>query len=787
MSTLKLLLYLNSRYPSRVLPTCYLLNYISLTSKHVQFFSVCGSLQGRKAQQKHATAVAGKAISDDLDFFGVEHYTGIRKEEHAREKEAWLQSQNLAMSQSEETASQESEKQSTKMESFEEAEHYHSVGEAEHYHSDLVEQLIISCSPQKKKTENAVKHDFGWVRYDIKKPPEMDVRSNKVEYTERRSNRFSNIAGESLRKSLRGKRNEMLKITNRSEFSSLSDIGPTDNDGIISDREFGSSFIEDQYFQYDVKPKHMDTQSQTKVPDTQIDVMANEFPKKEKSHTKSHLLHEKIVTDSRENSDEDNESNLSYIDKQYFMTQADTKPKFRKKTLSSVESNFDTPTKSFGSDFIDDQYFHYNLGKDHDQKFSTPVASKTDKKKKLMSLQSAENVTKSKINNAFVDQSKAQHEGSDYIDEQYFSTNSYANKSRATKSTAEESVPTIVNNRRMQTEKEAKTISLNETSKKKDDQKAETAREVAMQIRKELNTTKGIRLYGKMNVKEVDSKGFFILKEQVPDFTNVPASDIADLLRKNIIYNHNDIVAINKPYGLCSQSGPGVRVNVEQLSCEILPSVDLHLITKLDKETTGVMLLAKTAQMARALHDSLRQGEAVRKYLVVTKNAPKLLRGEINIPIADGEVAGKVRKTLKPYGNSEMQIPARLSKNAERAVTRYNVLDKQDQCAILECVPLTSVKHQIRVHLAFGLNCPILGDHKYSHFDKIAPMKLPPTMLDRLRIRQSKVRHVAMHMHARSVVIPEFLDGQNLVVSAPLPSHFVKNIKKLKLKMPPRK
>ncbi|GBN78334.1 Mitochondrial RNA pseudouridine synthase rpusd4, partial [Araneus ventricosus] len=92
------------------------------------------------------------------------------------------------------------------------------------------------------------------------------------------------------------------------------------------------------------------------------------------------------------------------------------------------------------------------------------------------------------------------------------------------------------------------------------------------------------------------------------------------------------------------------------------------------------------------------------------------------------------------------------------------------------------IKHQIRVHFGFGLSCPILGDHKYSHLDKLAPQKLQSDLLQRLHVRQSKVRHIPMHIYARSIFIPQYKDGRNLFVMAPMPIHMSKNLQRLKFK-----
>ena len=67
-------------------------------------------------------------------------------------------------------------------------------------------------------------------------------------------------------------------------------------------------------------------------------------------------------------------------------------------------------------------------------------------------------------------------------------------------------------------------------------------------------------------------------------------------------------------------------------------------------------------------------------------------------------------------------------------------------------------KHQVRVHSAEGLSCPILGDHKYSHSDTLRPQLLSKYILDRLKIPQTKTRYIPMHLHLRKILIPcEFL------------------------------
>ncbi|KAK2166706.1 hypothetical protein NP493_1293g01033 [Ridgeia piscesae] len=184
-----------------------------------------------------------------------------------------------------------------------------------------------------------------------------------------------------------------------------------------------------------------------------------------------------------------------------------------------------------------------------------------------------------------------------------------------------------------------------------------------------------------------------------------------------------------------------------------------------------------------------KKREVVKRYWVITKGVPNPLEGVIDIPMAEAEVEGKYRMALRPNYTSETKLLMRSSHKVKKreAVTNYRVLDSHQSTALVECQPESGVKHQIRCHLAFGLNTPILGDHKYSHYSKIAPQKLYPDILQRLGVRQAKVRHLPMHLHAVNVILPEFNNGHNVFISARLPRHFVQNMKWLKLKVPKRK
>ncbi|XP_074641307.1 uncharacterized protein LOC141899053 [Tubulanus polymorphus] len=305
-----------------------------------------------------------------------------------------------------------------------------------------------------------------------------------------------------------------------------------------------------------------------------------------------------------------------------------------------------------------------------------------------------------------------------------------------------------------------------------------TAFDHAMKIRRELKSGR------KSKGPDVDSKGFRILKYQTPDFSTVMSQTMVRMIKDAVVYNDGDIVIIDKPYGIASHGGPGVQHSIGKMLGDLtkllfpMSSDKLQLLHRLDKECTGILVLARTPQTVSRIKKMFKDREVIKKYWFITKGIPSPEEGVIDIPMKEVKVGNHFRMGLIP----EKVMTRKQIEDASQAITQYRILDKNGSAAIVECQPVTGVKHQIRTHMAFGLNCPILGDHKYSHLTKLAPQRLHADILLRLGIRQAKARHVPMHLHAKSIVLPHILDGRNLFVRTNLPSHFSKNMKRLKLK-----
>ncbi|KAF8792780.1 Mitochondrial RNA pseudouridine synthase like protein [Argiope bruennichi] len=289
--------------------------------------------------------------------------------------------------------------------------------------------------------------------------------------------------------------------------------------------------------------------------------------------------------------------------------------------------------------------------------------------------------------------------------------------------------------------------------------------------------------------EQYDSKGFRILKNQVPDLKYYTRDEILELLIKNVLYSDDDLVVLNKPYNLVMHESktvkdPCLSQYLDDLAAELDKKTykpKLITVHRLDKETSGCLLLARNEISAQRLLSFFSQRKIIKTYWIVTIKVPNPLEGVIDMPISEGSINGRARMVLHPDLPKDVSYQNH-SKSGKRAVTHYKVISESGNAALVEAKPETGIKHQIRVHFGFGLSCPILGDHKYSHLDKLAPQKLQSDLLQKLHVRQSKVRHIPMHIYARSILIPQYRDGRNLFVMAPMPIHMSKNLQRLKFK-----
>jgi len=225
----------------------------------------------------------------------------------------------------------------------------------------------------------------------------------------------------------------------------------------------------------------------------------------------------------------------------------------------------------------------------------------------------------------------------------------------------------------------------------------------------------------------------------------VSAAD-AEELRARVLYRDDGVLAIDKPAGLAVQGGSGQKRHLDAMLAALCFEKDEppRLVHRLDKDTSGVLLLARDAATAKALTAAFK-GKDVRKlYWAAVAGAPKPPRGRIDLPLAklparEGERMGVDRQS------------------GQRAETLYRTLAARGRrAAWLALMPLTGRTHQLRAHLS-AIGHPILGDGKYGG-DKAHPGDLgalPGRLL----------------LHARELALAHPEDGTTLRITAPLPEH----------------
>ena len=227
-----------------------------------------------------------------------------------------------------------------------------------------------------------------------------------------------------------------------------------------------------------------------------------------------------------------------------------------------------------------------------------------------------------------------------------------------------------------------------------------------------------------------------------------PRAQDAGLLEELILYMDKSVIVLNKPSGLATQGGSGLTRHVDgmldQLTFE--KKQRPRLVHRLDRDTSGVLVVARTVPAAAALAKSLAQRDASKVYWALTRGVPRQARGTIRAALA------------KEGGRGEERMAVADHDEAKHAVTDYAVLDRVgEEFAWVAAKPVTGRTHQIRVHLA-SLGTPIVGDFKYG----AQAAKGKGAIADRL------------HLHARSIDIAN-PDGGRLTVTAPLPPHMKKS------------
>ena len=197
--------------------------------------------------------------------------------------------------------------------------------------------------------------------------------------------------------------------------------------------------------------------------------------------------------------------------------------------------------------------------------------------------------------------------------------------------------------------------------------------------------------------------GYAVRTKKTESGDNFTLSDLEEL-RKCIIHSDDDIVVFNKPAGLAVQGGSGIRKSVDKMAAALFPYDKISLVHRLDRETSGLLVVAKNLHAAQNLATAFQAKTAHKEYLALLNGDVKPPRGTID----DYMTRGQVFDTPARVNNGTGQRP-------QRAITEYQVLATAgEHLSWVMFSPKTGRTHQLRVHSALVLNAPIVGDALYS-------------------------------------------------------------------------
>jgi 23S rRNA pseudouridine955/2504/2580 synthase len=186
-------------------------------------------------------------------------------------------------------------------------------------------------------------------------------------------------------------------------------------------------------------------------------------------------------------------------------------------------------------------------------------------------------------------------------------------------------------------------------------------------------------------------------KDEAPAFIG---DQLKNSLEKAILHEDGGLIVLNKPSGLAVHGGSGVSLGVIEALRVMRPQQKfLELVHRLDRDTSGVLLVAKKRSVLKQLHDDLREGRVAKTYLA-------LLAGRWN-----GR-QHKIEAPLKKFDLASGERVVRVSQEGKSSLTHFTQIRLFDQATLVEANPVTGRTHQIRVHAQFAGH-PIAGDDKY--------------------------------------------------------------------------
>src|SRR5215813_7014841 len=246
--------------------------------------------------------------------------------------------------------------------------------------------------------------------------------------------------------------------------------------------------------------------------------------------------------------------------------------------------------------------------------------------------------------------------------------------------------------------------------------------------------------------------------EQLLSSTASAARPALEPVQLNVLFEDEWMMAVDKPSGMAVHPGSGISGGtlVDYVRAYLGPRATRNDFAaspahRLDRETSGVILIAKRRPTMVHFTDVFTRGRAKKRYLSLVKGRMPRHQGVVDLPLSERQQTAR-SKELRGV-------------NMQPAVTRYRVLKQAGECALLECAIETGRTHQIRRHLA-ALGHPVVGDRRYGDF---------------AFNRQAKARWglKRLFLHAEAIEFPHPADGRRMRVSAALPAELQDAIERI--------
>lgn len=233
----------------------------------------------------------------------------------------------------------------------------------------------------------------------------------------------------------------------------------------------------------------------------------------------------------------------------------------------------------------------------------------------------------------------------------------------------------------------------------------------------------------------------------------IPSYKTVQILTERILYEDNALLIIDKPAGMAVHGGSGISFGVIEGLRALYPKAPfLELVHRLDRETSGCLMIAKKRSMLRRLHELLRQGGMHKQYLA-------LVQGNWHARLK--QVSAPLQKNILQSGERIVQVN---EEDGKAAVSKFQVETTFESATLLNVQPVTGRTHQIRVHTAH-VNHPIAGDEKYGNeaFNR--------------QMRDYSLKRLFLHAAQLEIEIPE--NNYQLSINAPLPTELKQVLSRL--------